>query len=245
LILLSNYDTYAKVYDGYASITFYRLMSKIYRNLITGNSSNNSSILDVCCGTGVFAKGLNKLGYQVSGIDNSVEMLALAKENAPDCQFILGNVLNPDLYNNSFDGVISTFDSVNHFLNSNDLNVLFSNIAKSLKENGIFVFDLTVEEGFIARWNKEYTIFNTDSVIFDKMVYSEEIKTGRNFITLFIAQGDLWKREDVTIIERCYDVSELKNLLTSAGFKKIEIFDVKEDFGLHKEVGRAVFLCRK
>lgn len=60
------------------------------------NLKENSSVLDLCCGSGDFTKIISKLHHKakVIGLDNSVEMLKLAKIKNPNGSFILGDCLN-------------------------------------------------------------------------------------------------------------------------------------------------------
>jgi SAM-dependent methyltransferase len=61
--------------------------------------------LDAACGTGRHAAHLAKR-HQVTGVDQSAEMLAVAKEKVPDGDFILGDMTALDFPDASFDVVV-------------------------------------------------------------------------------------------------------------------------------------------
>lgn len=63
-------------------------------------------ILDLGCGTGGETKRLTGLGANVIGIDFSEESLKFAKENVPEAQFILMDILDMDFSDSYFDGVV-------------------------------------------------------------------------------------------------------------------------------------------
>lgn len=64
--------------------------------------------LDLCCGTGDIALALQAAGADVTGVDFSPAMLAIARErakSAPRLKFLQGDALNIPLDSNSFDVV--------------------------------------------------------------------------------------------------------------------------------------------
>ena len=98
---------------------------------------NQSMILDLCCGTGDFTKILSKLnpGARVIGLDNSIDMLKLAKSKNPHSSFIQGNCLNLPFGGNEFDIVTAGFG----LRNIEDRNKALSQIHKVLKNGGQFL----------------------------------------------------------------------------------------------------------
>lgn len=63
--------------------------------------------LDVGCGAGHYVDLLEKAGLEVTGMDYSEKMIALAKDNHPSSRFIVANGYNIPFNNKSFDLVIS------------------------------------------------------------------------------------------------------------------------------------------
>ena len=66
--------------------------------------------LDVCCGTGDLSHALARAGAQVTGVDFSAPMLAVARRRqaargASSVEFVLGDALRLPLPDNSFDAV--------------------------------------------------------------------------------------------------------------------------------------------
>jgi trans-aconitate methyltransferase len=63
-------------------------------------------ILDVGCGTGQLTAEISRTGAQVIGLDNSAEMLAEARKNYPQLQFVAGDAANFH-FPEQFDAVFS------------------------------------------------------------------------------------------------------------------------------------------
>lgn len=61
-------------------------------NLIT--KEKGSRVIDLGCGNGMLTDKLAEKGYDVTGIDDSVDMLELARKEYPDYTFVKGNAVD-------------------------------------------------------------------------------------------------------------------------------------------------------
>lgn len=97
----------------------------------------NSYILDICCGTGDFTQIIDKIEpkAKVIGLDNSVEMLKLAKYKNPQKVFMHGDCINLPFKNSEFDYVTVGFGLRNVDNRQNAL----SEIYRTLKTGGKFM----------------------------------------------------------------------------------------------------------
>ena len=96
-----------------------------------------SMILDLCCGTGDFTKILTKISPEsmVIGLDNSMEMIKLAKAKNPHSAFIQGDCLDLPFRENEFDIVTMGFG----LRNIQDRSKALSEIKRVLKDGGQFL----------------------------------------------------------------------------------------------------------
>jgi ubiquinone/menaquinone biosynthesis C-methylase UbiE len=94
------YDTWAVRYDVEANGLLELdepVMREILGSLPTGRA------LDAACGTGRYAAFLAELGHQVTGVDISPGMLALARAKVPDGDFRIGDLAQLPLPENDVD----------------------------------------------------------------------------------------------------------------------------------------------
>jgi ubiquinone/menaquinone biosynthesis C-methylase UbiE len=102
-----------------------------------GEISKDNKILEIGCGTGLFTGKIMELSgsKDVIAIDISPELLELAQKNHPDAVFKLGDAMNLDFNDNSFDVVFGS--SVLHHL---DMEKTCKEILRVLKPGGRLVF---------------------------------------------------------------------------------------------------------
>src|SRR5688572_2753213 len=54
-------------------------------------------VIDLGCGSGIWARELTRNGYGVLGVDISPSMIELARRNAPRAEFVMGSLLKVQL----------------------------------------------------------------------------------------------------------------------------------------------------
>ena len=77
--------------------------------LIDRGSPKGQSVLDLCCGQGALTAMLSKAGANVTGLDFSEEMLALAAKAAPGAELKQGDAASLPFPDNEFDQVVCNF----------------------------------------------------------------------------------------------------------------------------------------
>lgn len=98
-------------------------------------SPKGSRVIDLGCGNGNLTAKLYERGYNVTGIDDSYEMLKIAKEQYPDINFLKGNALNFSI--EPCDAIFS--NAVLHWIDKDKQQILLNNIAANIKDGGEFV----------------------------------------------------------------------------------------------------------
>lgn len=239
----TDYDGFATIYNRYWG-DFPLQVMPILEDLVLKDFPASTKILDVCCGTGQLAGELTQRGYEVTGIDGSDQMLKYARINAPTTPFIPADA-RAFMLMARFNIAFSTFDSLNHMLTLDDLELVFNNIYRQLETNGIFVFDMNLESGFLGRWVHPINIADEDTAVMVNSRYDTDGKIGTADITMFMQnEEDSWKRSDVTLTQRAYSIHEVFETLAAVGFIHLEVFDASQDFKLD-QIGRAFFRAKK
>ena len=110
-------------------------------------------VLDLGCGAGVpVAHRLAGRGFDVVGVDGSVEQIKRAGQNVPDAEFVHGDMTAVSFLPRSFDGV-AAFYSITHVPREEHAKLL-RRIAHWLKPDGLFIASLG--SGECANWVGEW-----------------------------------------------------------------------------------------
>jgi len=138
---MTPYARLAGVYDELVVDPCYSDWADFLDGLWADDPEVVSSVLDVCCGTGLLTAQLAERGYALVGVDASPQMLARAGTLlGPDVLLIEATL--PDLpVEATFDAAISTFDGLN-YLTLDDLRRSLLAVAAHLRPGGWLVFDI-------------------------------------------------------------------------------------------------------
>lgn len=111
------------------------------RGLIGQRHRQAVTLLDVACGTGGMAALLAR-DHQVSGLDISPGMLAVARDKLPaGTPLYLADMTRFEL-DARFDAAVCVYQGVNHLLSFAAWERFFDRVAEHLNGNGVFVFDI-------------------------------------------------------------------------------------------------------
>ena len=245
--IYSSYDPFAWMYNKHWGNSFLPFVLPILDNLVLSKLPQKARILDLCCGTGQMAQELKTLGYRVTGIDGSPEMLSYARENAPGVEFLQADARSFELPL-KYHAVVSVFDSLNHIMSNRELKSVFVRAYKVLRSGGLFMFDLNTEAGYLYEWNGDFTIVEDDHVCVVRSTYNQKARTADFDATVFRMKDDSWYRDDVVLYQKCHAPAAVKSALKAAGFMDIEAYGFDWQSGmkaLDKDARRVFFLCRK
>ena len=233
----SDYDPFAWTYNkhwGPIVLGMLPVLDKLVLNALP----SKARILDLCCGTGQLAHALSERGFEVTGIDGSESMIAIARENAPDATFRVHDARDFTI-TGEFHAALSTFDSLNHVMSLDELTSVYGNVYAALIGGGVFVFDLNMEEGYRTRWRFSPGHVEDDHAYVFRKSYLSTERIGKAEVTMFFRSGDRWDRSDVSLLQRCYSEREILDALQSVGFVGGKARDGGGD------PGRSFFVCRK
>jgi SAM-dependent methyltransferase len=189
-------------------------------------------VLDLCCGTGQFAKFLKERSYAVTGADISADQLRYARKNAPEAVFIKADARSFK-FKDQFDAVFCTYDALNHIMSREELYRVFQNVYACLKTGGIFVFDLITEREFEVHFAGREIFERPDYFYTVQVDYDKASHHNRFHCTLFKRAGAVWKRSDTTIYETFYTTPRVLSLLKKAGFTDTTPFAADPQRGLY------------
>ncbi len=222
------YDLIAPFYDSVnASLDYSEWADFIEKTVEKEYGGRPELVLDLATGTGRMALELASRGYDMTGVDSSVEMLGIAREEAErrglsGILWLCQDMTDFELYG-TVDLVTCCLDSINHLTSPEDLRRCFSLVHNYLSPNGLFLFDINGKKKFETVYSdRSYVMEEDGAVCVWQNSYSEESELCDFMITVFEEQEDgSYLRYDEVESERMYRLDTVKGELLSAGFEFI------------------------
>jgi SAM-dependent methyltransferase len=177
-------------------------------------------VIDLGCGSGIWARILNDAGYDVLGIDYSAAMIALARTKVPRATFRHGSYLTVPLP--PCDAVTSIGECLNYLFDRNpatQLDRLFVRVHAALRPGGIFAFDV-LEPGQmpVGHVRKSHRTADDWTVLVEVEEDPDQSVLTRR-ITNFRRIGKLYRRSEEVHRLRLYQGRDLAESLRRAGFR--------------------------
>jgi SAM-dependent methyltransferase len=233
------------IYNCTMAEDFARRAWPAIERLLLRELPSGSRVLDLCCGAGQIARRLTQRGFRVTGVDTSASMLRLACRNAPEAHFFVADARCFSL-SIPQQAVLSTFNSFAHFHTPEELRAVSANVRAVLNSSGTFLFDLTMEEGYLRHWHGSFCLAGEEHACTVHPGYDRVTRMARNDVILEEHPPGGTKSEphtSFTILQKCHTQREIVSALRDTGFSNIHWFDAERDFALAGDFGRRFFLA--
>jgi len=183
----------------------------------------NSKILDLACGKGRHSINLNKMGYDVTGVDLSVKNIKNAsKYESENLKFKIHDMRKP--FGQKFDLVVNLFTSFGYFEDFEDNLKTLDSIKSNLKDDGLGVIDFLninyIKNNLVHK--------NTKQIDGIKFHLSRYIKDG--FLTKHIHFKHELKEYNFQEKVRSLNLNDFKSMFKQS---KIEILHIFGDYKLN------------
>lgn len=221
-----EYTAVAALYDGFRGESPNMWAAYLDELFARHAAEKPRSLIDVACGTGTVTAALCRLGYEMTGIDRSEDMLALAKQHAPDALLIHQDMRSIELYNKS-EGAVCCLDSINYLPSLDDVKRTFKCINKYLEDGSVFIFDVNTEKRFKEKYGKnDFILENKNGLIAWSCDYKPRLRRCDFYLSCFIPGEDgRYTRRDEEQSEYCYSDAELRACAEEAGFETVCEYD--------------------
>lgn len=243
-----SYTEFAAVYDELMTDIPYDTYVELL-GVATGGLTD-LRILDIGCGTGLLSVKLAKQGANVTGVDLSAEMLAVAEKRTQAFSLPVDFVRQPMQQLSGFigyDAAVIAIDSLNYLQEREEVLSTFRHIHEALAVGGVLLFDvhstfktdvIFMEGPFTFDDNRIAYIWETEEGEHSHSVYSE--------LAFFIReQNGLYRRFDEVHTQRTFPIHDYVNMLEETGFSIERIFADWEDEEPKEESERIFFQVRK
>ena len=239
--MMAVYDLLAPHYDAVTGDSAPE--AAFLRDIIERRHGQAATLLDLACGTG----GITALlagAYQVSGLDISPAMLAVAREKLPGgTQLYLADMTSFRL-DASFDVVVCAYQGFNHLLSLAAWESSFDRACAHLNRGGLFVFDITTvshldqlaaRPQIVQEFAGNYLLIRVrtaDGTVFDWHIEVYELQPDGRYRLL-----------TQTVRLRSFPLADIRAALR-ARFISVEIISDGESADTQREE-RIWFACRK
>jgi len=188
-------------------------------NLVTHlNVPPQATIWDLACGKGRHSIYLAEKGFDVTGTDLSVQSITAAREFEHKQLSFFQHDMRDGFRINYFDYIFNLFTSFGYFDNDKDDLRVLKNVAKSLKNNGIFVMDfLNVHHVAANLVPEEIKVLSNVKFHITRNIADGYIVKAISFET----EGRQHQHQEKV---RAFTLEELTHLFTQAGLSINKIF---------------------
>ncbi|MGN0514323.1 MAG: class I SAM-dependent DNA methyltransferase [Lachnospiraceae bacterium] len=248
---MEAYTDFAYVYDTMMKDIPYAEWAEYVKTLLQDDKiGKGATVAELGCGTGSFTLEMSKLGYTMTGVDISPDMLSVARSKFEDTEYDKVVFCEQDMTEfelpEKADAIVSVCDSVNYLIEDGDLDKLFVRVNENLKSNGSFIVDLKTRFFYenVLAYNTMAENFENCSYIWDNY-YHEEERINEYLLTVFVKEGKLYRKFVENHFQRAYEVDDLIETARKNGFTQIKVYDAftKEKPGKQSE--RVYFVFRR
>ena len=224
---MGSYENFSRVYDELMDNVPYKEWAEFILSILKENKITEGLLLELGCGTGKLMSLLGEAGFDMIGVDNSVDMLQIAREKtSKEFLYLLQDMREFELYG-TVKAVVSVCDSVNYITEKEDLKEVFRLVNNYLDPEGLFIFDFNtvykyqdvIGETVIAedREDVSFIWFNE---------YDEESHLNDIDLKVFVQEkGNIYRKFEEEHIQRGYDLEEIKEMLEESGLVFLRAFD--------------------
>lgn len=200
----------------------------------------NQKIIDVACGKGRHSIYLNRLGFNVHGVDLSKKSIDIAKKyENKSLQFSIHD-MRKGYKANYFDLSINLFTSFGYFSNNQDDQDAINAMSSNLKENGILIIDFMNVNNVIAN------LLHKEKKIIQNIEFNIKREIKKNYIIKNINIKDKKKNEVFQEKVKMLTLDDFLFLIKNANLKIIDIFgDYKLNPFNTQKSERLILICKK
>ncbi|MCR5373945.1 MAG: class I SAM-dependent methyltransferase [Lachnospiraceae bacterium] len=245
---MEAYTGFSEVYDIFMDNVPYEEWASYIIAILKEYGIEDGLVCELGCGTGKMAKILSDRGYDMIGIDSSADMLDIALESRSNEGRIL--YLNQDMKEMELYGtvrsVISVCDSMNYLLSEDELLTTFRLVNNYLDPKGIFIFDMNTKYKYEELLSDNVFAENRDETSFIwENYYGEEDCVNEYDLTLFVKEGELYRKYEEVHYQKAYDTDTIIELIERSGLKLLAVYDAYTKDAVKDDSERVIYIAQE
>lgn len=227
---MEAYTSFARVYDTFMDNVPYEEWAQYVKSILNEYGIEDGLVLDLGCGTGSITEALAGYGYDMIGVDISMDMLEIAMEKKSrtdyEILYLLQDMREFELYG-TVRAIVSICDSMNYLMEEEDLLSVFKLANNYLDPGGIFVFDMNTEYKYRELLGDTTIAENREESSFIwENTYFEDEKVNEYDLTIFCQEEEgLFRKYEETHFQKVYPIETVKRLIEEAGMEFVAVYD--------------------
>ena len=227
---MAAYESFARVYDELMDEVPYDAWCSFLKDRLSEEGIHDGLALELGCGTGRMMEKMAEAGFDMIGVDSSLDMLQIARERSGSLPYPL-LYLQQDMREFELYGTVRTVfsicDSLNYILDPEELTQVFRLVSNYLDPGGIFLFDFNTEHKYRDVMGETTIAEDREDVSF--IWYNEyDREEHLNYIDLNVfvkEEEDLYRKFTEQHVQRGYELEEMKRLIEKSGLAFLAAFD--------------------
>ena len=245
---MDAYKNLAGSYDRLTNDVDYGAVIDFAHAIVKREGLSPRTVADLACGTGSTTAILAKMGYRVTAVDLSEDMLTEAMDKCADLEnmpIFVHQSLQQLQLPRGVDMAVCFLDSLDYITDPDDCAEAIRRTYKALNPGGIFIFDVNTPEKLRAMDGQVFLDEDDDVYCVWRGEFDDESNICSYGMDLFQRHGKVWIRSFEEHREYAYSIDQLKGYLKAAGFTNIEVYADREFCNPRPGEQRVYFKARK
>lgn len=229
------YEDFSYIYDKLSFDLDYEGYADNILKLAKEYKIKKENMLELAAGSGMLTKYFFDEFENIDALDISPDMLNVFankydNDNINLIYYDMVEFENPGKY----DLIVILLDSINYVTDPKDLQKLFDNCYKNLKDEGLLVFDINSEYKMTQVFGSNCYVYEYEDIFYtwDNFYEDDLVDMHLNF---FVENEDgSYDRIYEYQQERIYRTNEVTKMVEQAAFKDVKTYD-EDDFGWVKD----------
>lgn len=222
------YTAFASVYDLLMEDVDYDAWAGFYAQLLQLGGVAQGKVCECACGTGGLTLPLSAMGYQMTGVDISPDMLFEASQKARKSgamiPFVKQDMRTLRLHR-QMDAVLCTNDGLNYLSSEADISSFFASAFQALRPGGVLAFDLSTPYKLAHVLGDAFWGDETESISY---LWQNSYNSQKAYVDLdlaiFVKDADgRYRRVEEHQRQYAHSRQKLESLLAQAGFTDVRL----------------------